>query len=150
MKVFAFVLTSMLSFRFWQLLGICLIAQAMPLLAGAQQSKNAPPKLEKLEEGDAPAAAPKPSASDKTTITEKRGPGGKRTETKITSGNSTYYVKPYEPGGTTQPGDAQSSANRPAQWQVFTFGGSQPKPQGQSGAGPSAPLPPTLSNPDKK
>lgn len=146
-----FASISMRFFRFWQLAGMCLIAPAAQLPAFAQQAdKNAPPKLEKLEEGEPPAITVRPPASGKATVTEKRGPGGKRTEIKITSGNSTYYVKPDDPAGAVQPGDAQGLGNRPAQWQVMTFGPTEPPKAKEGGAAVPVPPPPALPAPQKK
>ncbi|HEX7633879.1 MAG TPA: DUF2782 domain-containing protein [Noviherbaspirillum sp.] len=116
---------------------VCVAAYAMPLLAAAQQPADAPPppKMEKLEEGEAPAVNIRPGQERK--ITEKRAPGGKVTETKVTTGKSTYYLKPNETPGTV-PGDVQSSVNRGAQWEVgeFDFGRGEAKetPAAQSPA----------------
>lgn len=114
---------------------ICVAVYAAPLLVNAQQASAPPPKLEKLEEGEPPAITiRKPEGERK--ITEKRQQG-KIKEVKVQSGKSTYYLKPNEPAGSALPGDAESSANRGAQWQVLEFG--QPKPAKDT------PQPPTLA-----
>ena len=87
----------------------------MPLLADAQQ----PPKMEKLEEGEAPAITIRKPDTEKK-ITEKREKG-KVTEVKVQTGKSTYYLKPNEAAGNAVPGDAQSNQNRGAQWSVREF-----------------------------
>jgi hypothetical protein len=94
--------------------------------AAAQQSQPSqrndappPPRLEKLEEGEEPAVTIRKPAERKTE--EKRAPGGKVTEIKVTSGNSTYYLKPNEPAGSAQPGDQEGMSNRGAQWEILQF-----------------------------
>jgi hypothetical protein len=91
----------------------------LPLLASAQQPPQTPPQLEKLEEGEAPAITIRKDQGQQR-ITEKKE-GGKVTEVKVQSGKNTYYLKPNEQAGNAQPGDAQSNANRPAQWKVLEF-----------------------------
>ncbi len=108
--------------KIWPAVAVCIAAFAAPLPAIAQQAAAPPPPtLEKLEEGDVPAITiRKPSGEKK--ITEKREQG-KVKEVKVQSGKNTYYVKPNEPAGSALPGDAESAATRPAQWQVLQFGG---------------------------
>lgn len=99
------------------------IAAFAPLPASAQQpSTNAPPppQLEPLQEGESPAITIR-KPEERATIEEKRAPGGKVTETKVTTGGSTYYVKPNEPAGSALPGDTQSNTVRAAQWEVLQF-----------------------------
>lgn len=48
-------------------------------------------------------------------ISEKRAPGGRVTEIKVTNGNSTYYLKPNNFGS------APDSPARTAQWQILQF-----------------------------
>lgn len=106
-------------------MAICIGAYAAPLLANAQQaSAPPPPKLEKLEEGEPPAVTIRKPEGEKK-ITEKRKQG-KIKEVKVQTGKSTYYLKPNEPVGSALPGDAESSSNRGAQFQVLEFG--TPKP----------------------
>lgn len=110
---------------------------AMPLLAAAQQ----PPKMEKLEEGDAPTITIRKPDTEKK-ITEKREKG-KVTEVKVQSGKSTYYLKPNEPAGAALPGDAQSNENRGAQWSVHEFDlGRKKKGAKQPPVEPIPPAPP--------
>lgn len=93
------------------------------LHAVAQQNAPAvgstPPKLERLEEGEAPAITiRKPDGGKK--IIERRE-NGKVKQVEVRSGGSTYIVKPNEPAGTSVPGDAESDVTRPAQWKVLEF-----------------------------
>ncbi|NEX64273.1 DUF2782 domain-containing protein [Noviherbaspirillum galbum] len=124
-------------------------------LAAAQAQRNdapPPPRLEKLEEGEQPAVTIRKPPERQ--IEERRAPGGKVTEVKVTSGKSTYVVKPNEPAGSAQPGDQEGTSNRGAQWEVFQFDlfnhprdakpGEQPE---QPAAGQAAPVPPPPSTP---
>lgn len=132
---------------------VCLAAHALALPAAAQSLQRQPdaaplpPRLEKLEEGEAPAVSID-TAPATSTATEKRADGGKRTEAKVTSGRSTYYVKPQDPHGLTQPGDGQSIASKPALWEVLRFSLNRPQqPPLPDRAGPAAqaPAPPAIS-----
>jgi len=100
----------------WRLAIATIAFQAITQAASAQQ----PPRLEKLEEGEAPAVTIR-KPDQKSRIEEKRAPGGKVTEVKVTSGGSTYVVKPNDQAGSAQPGDLQSNTIRPAQWLVKEF-----------------------------
>jgi hypothetical protein len=144
----------MLAPRLWPLFGLCAIAQLTALPASAQQAaKDTPPQLEKLEEGEPPAVTIRPPSTGKTTVTEKRAPGGKRTEAKVTSGKSTYYVYVKDQPGTAQYGDAQGMSNQPAQWQVMTFDLNRRKKEQQQADAQSTqapPPPPPASVPAKK
>lgn len=91
-----------------------------PLAVLAQQAAAPePPRLEKLEEGEAPAITI-PGRQSEQQIEERRD-HGEVTSSKVRSGPSTYYVKPNKPRGSALPGDAQSTANQPAQWQIIEF-----------------------------
>lgn len=113
----------------WRLIIAGIAIQAISLAASAQQ----PPKLEKLEEGEAPAVTIR-KPDQKSRIQEKRAPGGKVTEVKVTTGGSSYVVKPNEPAGSAQPGDLQSNTIRPAQWEVKEFDLGRPKTKEQEEA----------------
>ncbi|HYC41873.1 MAG TPA: DUF2782 domain-containing protein [Noviherbaspirillum sp.] len=118
--------------------------QAISLAASAQQ----PPKLEKLEEGEAPAVTIR-KPEQKSRIQEKRAPGGKITEVKVTTGGSAYVVKPNEGAGSAQPGDLQSNTIRPAQWEVKEFDLGRPKTKEQEEA-QAADVPAPPAAPAKK
>lgn len=87
----------------------------------AQQRAEAPepPRLEKLDEGEAPAVTI-PGRQNEQQIEEKRD-HGVVVSTKVHSGGSTYYVTPNKPKGSALPGDVQSTANQAAQWQIMEF-----------------------------
>ena len=126
------------------LAGLCFTAIAQP----AQAPSEVPPKLEKLEEGSAPGITIRQREGERK-MTEKREKG-KVTEVKVHSGKSTYYVKPNDPAGSALPGDAQSSTNRGAQWQVKEFElGNQNQSVGAEAAKVPAP-PPAIPEPAKK
>lgn len=127
----------------------------LALPAAAQQAATAPntpapppPKMEKLEEGSPPAVTIR-SAPEQTNITEKRAIGGKRTEVKVTKGNNTYYLKPNDQAGTVQPGDAQASQTRPAEWRVMTFDGNRKLKEQQAASVPE-PATPSPAKPAQK
>lgn len=123
--------------KVWHALTAAVAAFAIPLMAGAQQ----PPKLENLDEGEPPAVTiRKPEQKNK--VQEKRAPGGKVTEVKVTSGRSTYVVKPNDPAGSSLPGDTQSNSTRPAQWEVKEFDLGRPKERKESEEAGAADVPP--------
>ena len=131
----------------WHFIPACIAIIAIPLSAAAQQ----PPQMEKLEEGEAPAVTiRKPDQRSK--IQEKRAPGGKVTEVKVTSGGSTYVVKPNDPAGSSLPGDGQSNTMRAPQWEVkeFDLGRRQAKEQEDSQAAVLPPAPEAQTAPAKK
>jgi len=119
-------------------------AAAMP--AHAQQPRERaeappPPRLERLEEGDAPAVTIPGGGPAEKSITEKREQG-RVTEVEVRTGRSTYVVKPINPAGSALPGDAQTSTNRAPQFKVKEFDLQRPedlKPQAQPAAAPAAP-----------
>lgn len=121
----------------WRLVIATIALQAISLTASAQQ----PPQLEKLEEGEAPAVTIR-KPEQKSRIQEKRALGGKVTEVKVTSGGSTYVVKPNEPAGSAQPGDLQSNTIRPPQWEVKEFDLGQPKKKEREEQAAEVPPPP--------
>ncbi|HJV73515.1 MAG TPA: DUF2782 domain-containing protein [Noviherbaspirillum sp.] len=112
----------MRTIKLWPVVAACITSSAFSLSAWAQQANDAPPppKMEKLEEGEAPTVTiRKPDQERK--VTEKRAPGGKVTEVKVTNGKSTYYLKPNDPAGSAVAGDTQTDTTRPAQWRVMEF-----------------------------
>jgi hypothetical protein len=121
----------------WPIISICVAAFATPLLVSAQQPGGTappPPKLEPLEEGEAPPITIR-KPEERSKIEEKRAPGGKVTEVKVTTGNSTYYLKPNDPVGASVPGDGESPSVRGAQWEVMEFDLGRPRPAKQAEGG---------------
>lgn len=115
----------------------------MSVAASAQQPASrvpAPPKLEKLEEVEAPAVTIR-GADSARDISQKREQG-KVTAVKVKSGDSTYYLKPNTPAGSALPGDAQSDTMRAAQWQVLEFDWSRDAERARQQAAQSAAVPP--------
>ena len=126
-----------------------ILLTALPLVfaamipAHAQQPRERadappPPRLERLEEGDAPAVTI-PGGGP----AEKREQG-RVTEVEVRTGRSTYVVKPLNPAGSALPGDAQTGSNRAAQFKVKEFDlqrpeDLKPQPQPQPAAAPAAP-----------
>jgi hypothetical protein len=127
-----------------------LAASLTPLFASGQQATapgDAPPQLEKLEEGEAPAVTI-PGREPRHSITETRD-RGTVTNIRVESGNSTYYIRPQSSVGSALPGDGQSTVTRPAQWQILEWesGSKNQAPQGDAAA--TVPPPPPLA-PDRK
>jgi hypothetical protein len=113
------------------------VSTLLPLHAHAQPAPgDAPPRLERLEEGQAPETAPAP-AQPQDRIIERRARGGQVTEVEVSKGGSNYVVKPNEQAGNALPGDLQSNRNRGAQWQVFGFDLKREQEKGP--AGPAEP-----------
>jgi hypothetical protein len=125
------------------------IAASLASYAIAQE----PPRLQKLEEGEPPAVTIR-KPEQKSTIQEKRAPGGKVTEVKVTSGGSNYVVKPNDPPGSTLPGDTQANTTRPAQWEVLEFDlgrkAEQMEGEGAMAVQPDVPPPPSPNAPAPK
>lgn len=120
---------------------LCLIACAGPAAAQSQQQPPAqtPPQLERIEPGsDVPATTIPPK--ERTRIIEKRDNSGQVTEVVVDTGKSRYIMKPHNPPGNAQPGDAQSGAIRAPQWQVMEFDFGNPKKQAADAAN-AAPSP---------
>jgi hypothetical protein len=119
-------------------IGLLAAALLAALPAAAQKSAppaDAAPKLEKLEEGEPPSIKiGKPEIKKKVT---ERGEGGEIKEEQVTSGRSTYYVKPNQQVGTSVPGDAQSSQNHGVQWKVKEFDLGFKKKNNQDGTPPT-------------
>jgi hypothetical protein len=100
------------------------IALLVPFCVLAQtpaKDAAAPPKLEKLEEGEPPTITIKPPSS-KNRITEERGPGNELKEIKVKSGPSTYILRPKRATGNTPADDVVVP-----QWVVKEFNGKTPK-----------------------
>ena len=72
-------------------------------------------------EQNAPVPDAPPSQEEPRTIVTEKWDRGRITGATVTQGNRTYHLRPNTQAGSTQPGDAQSSGNRAAQWQIFQF-----------------------------
>jgi hypothetical protein len=126
-----------------------IILAAAAFLAQPWAVAQEPPRLEKLEEGEAPAVTIRGGEQTERQITESRD-RGKVTSVKVKSGQSTYYLKPNEPAGSALPGDTQSNMNRGAQWQLMEFDLSRPRDPKEAAAQAAAaeqPLPPPAPPP---
>lgn len=90
----------------------------------AAPPSDAPPKVENLDPSTYPSdpavTRQKKTSSNQITHTIQNG---EQTEVKVTNGVGTYIVKPNQSVGNSQPGDAQSSTNHPAQWVIKSWGG---------------------------
>ncbi|WP_199710668.1 DUF2782 domain-containing protein [Noviherbaspirillum cavernae] len=134
-------------FKVVSIVTACIAACATSFPVNAQQpAGNAPPppRLEPLEEGEAPAVTiTRPDVQQETT-TQTRARGGKVTEVKVNRGNNTYYLKPNDQAGSAAPGDAGGSTIRGAQWEVlnFDFGPAKEAKEAQAEATATTPLPP--------
>ncbi len=109
---------------FLHLAAICALALLTAVPASAQEPATKappPPKLEKLEEGEAPAITIR-QPSTASEITEMRGPGGEIKEIKVKSGGSTYYLRPRSTTATAA-GDNISTP----QWVIHEFDAGIPK-----------------------
>lgn len=103
-------------------LSVFALLTAVPASAQAPATANTPPpKLEKLEEGEAPAITIR-QPSTASEITESRGPGGEIKEIKVKSGGSTYYLRPRSSTATAV-GDNVSTP----QWVIHEFDAGIPK-----------------------
>jgi hypothetical protein len=121
---------------------LCIAAGAAPAWVAAQQPAQPPlapvpppPEMENLNEVEAPAVTIQtPQEQREKTITEKRE-GGKVTEVKVESKNSTYYLRP-KPIGTPVTGAADSAPQTNPTWNVkeFDWGGKK-QPKSNPGAG---------------
>lgn len=138
----------------WKLLAICLLAQA-GLAVAQTKPGEAPPKLERVEEGSDTPVTIVPKRDERRRIKEQRD-GGRITEVEVKSGKSTYSMKGADPGSVSSNNEGTGSTLRPPQWQVLEFDLSKKK-QAQreeeaaaaAAAAPPAPVPPPPPMPTK-
>ncbi|HEV7815253.1 MAG TPA: DUF2782 domain-containing protein [Janthinobacterium sp.] len=109
------------TFKLWPALVLSLMAAA----ASAQtiqpaKPNQAPPKLEPIEEGSDTPITVTAQPSNEAKVSEHREQGVVK-EIKVTSGPSTYYIRPNQPSGTSMPGDATNSGVHAPQWKVMEF-----------------------------
>lgn len=103
-----------------KLLALFLFASAGSAFAQTRPS-DAPPKLERIEEGaDAPVTIVPKRDQPKVRIEETRKDGMVK-EVEVTTGNSTYTMKGKHPASVTEMGPGVGSTLRPPQWQVLEF-----------------------------
>lgn len=138
-----------------KLLAAVLLANAGAAMAQTKPSE-APPKLERVEEGaDAPVTIV-PKRDERRKVRETRD-GGQVKEVQVQSGNSTYTMKGKNPASVTETSVGMGSTLRPPQWQVLEFDLSKKK-QAQrdeeaaaaAAAAPPAPVPPPPPLPPAK
>jgi hypothetical protein len=103
--------------------GLFLLSFAGVVLAQTQKPDQAPPKLDKLEDGAADPALSVGKPEPKNKVTEKRNNAGKVTEVQVTSGKSNYTLKADPEVGNAPKGTVQGNANRAPQWTILEFGG---------------------------
>lgn len=120
------------------LLSACTMLAAN-VMAQTRADAPPPPRLERLEEGEAPAVTI-PGRSTQQKIEDKRE-NGRITSTTVRTGGSVYTVTPNTPKGSALPGDLQSTSNRPAQWQIMEFS-ADPKKEAPGKAPAAAPTAP--------
>ena len=125
------------------ILPLCVAVLAAPWPAFAQQPVNPgppPPQTQPLNEGEAPTVTIRQPGAAEQPITQTRKQG-KVTDVKVTTGGSTYHLKPNEQAGSALPGDTESSAMRGSQWQVLEFDMSKKKDPQATERTPDAPQP---------
>jgi hypothetical protein len=130
-----------------KLLAVFLLANSGAALAQTKPS-DAPPKLERVEEGSETPVTIVPKRDERRNIKETRD-GGQVKEVEVKSGKSTYTMKGANPASVTENSVGTGSTLRPPQWKVLEFDLSKKK-QAQrdeeaaaaAAAAPPAPVPP--------
>ena len=102
-----------------KLLALLLLANAGSALAQTKPS-DAPPKLERVEEGSDTPVTIVPKRDQQRQIKETRD-GGQVKEVQVKSGKSTYTMKGSNPGSVNETSVGTGSTLRPPQWQVLEF-----------------------------
>lgn len=139
----------MRTFKVWPILTACVAAYAIPLAVNAQQTNgDAPPQLEKLEEGEAPTVTIR-RPDQQGSVIEKRERGGIVSEVQVNRGNSTYYLRPNTQAGSAMYGDGQSNNLRAPQWRIgeFDLRRSDQDREAEARAAGSTPPPPAMPAP---
>lgn len=119
--------------------------------AAAQQAgtppAQTPPTAEPIEKRDTPAL-PEREPKPRTTIRERKQ-GGEVQEAEVTSGGSTYTLRPDKRTGNAQPGSVDAGPSRAPTWSVLDFNLGQKKKKagedeqsGQEGQAEAPPPPP--------
>jgi len=112
-------------------------AQEPPAQAPAKDVAPPPPRIENLQEVEAPSVTIQtPSEKREKKITETREQG-KVTEVKVEGPNSTYYLRP-KTLGNEMPGEAMGGHQTNPQWKIKEFDwGRKPEKKAPSDAMPS-------------
>jgi hypothetical protein len=131
--------------KLWPLCALLLLGQSALVSAQTAQTASptvspgaAPPQLEQIEEGSDVPITINAKPAPKTQVSEHREQG-QVTEVKVTSGGSTYYLKPNPPT------DTASSTNRGPQWRIMEFdlGSKKKKQSNEEVPEDTAPPPPS-------
>lgn len=142
----------------WNTLSICLLAHAGAALAqqspaqpsqgaaqppagSAQRPSDAPPRLERIEEGSDVPITVTPPRTGGTRVTDKRE-GGRIVESRVNANGSQYTLRPNTPAGTAQPGDVVSNDTRPPTWTVLEFDLNRKKNTDKESTATEAAVPP--------
>lgn len=102
-----------------KLLALFLLANAGSALAQTKPS-DAPPKLERIEEGSDTPVTIVPKREQQRQVRETKD-GGQVKEVQVKSGKSTYTMKGSNPGSVNETSVGTGSTLRPPQWQVLEF-----------------------------
>lgn len=130
-----------------KLLAAGLLAVTGAVFAQATPPSDAPPKLERVEEGSDKPITIVPKRDDRRKIKETRD-GGRVKEVEVTSGPSTYKMKGADPASVAVNNEGTGSTLRPPQWQVLEFDLSKKKQTqreaeaAEAAAAAAAPAPP--------
>ena len=116
-----------------KLLALFLLAHAGSALAQTRPS-DAPPKLERIEEGSDTPVTIVPKRDQQRKIKETKD-GGQVKEVQVTSGKSTYTMKGSNPASVAENSVGTGSTLRPPQWKVLEFDLSNPSYHPVEGAG---------------
>lgn len=137
----------MRTFQARHIFAACIAAYAISIPASAQQAAPdvPPPQLEPLEEVTPQPATTIPERSQEQHINENRTRSGQVTDIQVTNGNSTYYLKPKDPGSE------EDNYARSAQWEIFRFDLRTNKEKAEAAAEAAAtPPPPGIDSPSTR
>jgi hypothetical protein len=145
----------MRTFKLRHVVTACVAVYATSLSVLAQQSAadTPQPRLEKLEETEVPTITVDQPDRPRSSTIETRAPGGRVTEVQVTSGNSTYYLRPNSQYGSSMPGEGEASSFRAPQWQIMQFdrGRSVNEKEAEAARAATVPPPPSMQRaPDQK
>ncbi|NML62499.1 hypothetical protein HHL21_15735 [Massilia sp. RP-1-19] len=102
-----------------KLLALFLLANGGAAYAQTKPS-DAPPKLERIEEGSDTPVTIVPQRDEQRKVRETRD-GGQVREVEVKSGKSTYTMKGSNPASVTETSVGTGSTLRPPQWKVLEF-----------------------------